>query len=793
MNPEQNTKPPSHHQTAHQLIDDSHLSFIRKMVFRRVPQAIGLYLAGSWTFLEFFESLISRYNLSPHWQDVSLLVILLLFPTILILAYRHGAPGAQNWTYVEKMGIPTNIIITMVILFTQFASKDLGTSAQTVQGLGPDGSMMVIERPKNKFRKRLAVTFFEIDDPSVSDEYLALGIPLAIKLDLQQDPYLNVYDASDLAYEIKQSNYRGLTVPMALMMKIAQNNRIEYLILGKLLMVKERVILHADLYHVAKGQLVKKLKTTDHNDLFTAIDDISVQIKSAMGFSGGHINNSPDLPISEQLTGSKEAYIAFVKSQHEVAFKDDYTTAEKELQKAIALDDSFAVAASRYAMLLFRQTRTEEGLKMVQLAQQHNYRLTDSNKFSLATIGTLFSAEPDAAREIVQQWLALYPDDADAWSMKFSLHRNFDERLEAIAALREIIRLEPFGTHRHLMIGKIYASLGDFESALKEYEIFTAKNPTNASGHILIGDSNRTLGQFDAAQNQYQKAKLLLTNDLSADRKLADLLIRKGDFSEAEKQMKAYIKSTNIKQDEYRTWQQIADFYWLRGQRKEALSAFRNSFDALKTFTPETVYLLTRMHESWKFAAAGAPDEGQQLIDDAKMLLKASKGQLYASNINIAQAMFDAQTGNTERSMDLIDNVAKSLSNFIGSGIDDEISMFRGVVYYKSGNYQQSVESLGQFLKSNPTDETQMMSLMADSLLKIHQVDSAKNTFEKILREFPSHPLANLGMAKIAISQEEPSYAKTYLEKALSGWETADETFEPAEEARKIYDNLESI
>ena len=173
--------------------DESSLGFLSKLAYRRVPQAIGFYLAGSWTFLEFFESLISRYNISPHWQDVSLLAIVLLFPSILILAYRHGAPGAQNWTYIEKLGIPVNISLTAVIIFSQFATKDLGTSSDMVMGYGPDGSLMELQRPKAEFRKRLSISFFTINDED-TDSYLALGIPLALKEDLQQDPYLNVFD-----------------------------------------------------------------------------------------------------------------------------------------------------------------------------------------------------------------------------------------------------------------------------------------------------------------------------------------------------------------------------------------------------------------------------------------------------------------------------------------------------------------------------------------------------------------------------------------------------------------------
>ena len=785
------SNPPSTNSTkvTYPVVDEASLGFMSKLLYRRVPQAIGFYLAGSWTFLEFFDSLISRYNISPHWQDVSLLSIVLLFPSILILAYRHGAPGAQGWSSVEKVGIPTNVLITLVIILSQFSSKDLGSSAEKVFGIGPDGSMIELERPKDEFRKRLSIGYFTLNDEN-ADKYLALGIPVALKYDLEQDPYLNTFSPTDTAYEIKQSNFRGLTVPMALLLKIAKDNRIEFLITGDLSVKGKRVILQSNLYNVADGNLIKQIITTDHENVFDAIDDMSVQIRSALGFSGGHINHTKDLPITEQLTSSMEAFIAFTKSQHDRAFKDDFVAAEAELQKAIKIDESFAAASSQYAIVLLQQGRTVEGLDMLQLAKKHNYRLTDSNKFSLAAFEALFRATPDLARNIVNQWIDLYPDDADAWQTKYILHSNFDERYLAIESLQKIIELEPFGTQRHLTIGQIYTSLGDIESALVEYQTFISKNPTNARVHLLIGDSYRSLGKFEESKNQYQQAKLLLSNDLTADRRLADLLLRMGSFDLSVEQFKSYFKTSKLPEDEYQTWLEIAQLFWLTGQRKEALIAYRNSFEALKIFLPETTYLLLRVQFSWRFAAVGAVKEGQQMIDDTKLLMKASEEKLYQSNIHIAQSMFDAQVGKTENSLELLNQVSELLLSFVGKALDDNISMLKGVVYYKRNDYKSAADNMTAYLKMNPNGDIDMLYILADSLYKNGQVNTAKENFEKILRESPSHPLANLGMAKIALSLENPEQAKPYLDKALKGWVTADSNYEPAIEARKIFNQL---
>jgi len=784
---------PHHYNGYNHPVDESELGFFRKLFYRRVPHAVGLYLAGSWTFLEFFESLISRHNISPHWQDIALLLIILLFPSILILAYRHGAPGIQNWTKVEKLGIPGNFFITLMILYSQFASKDLGASAEMITGVGPDGSIIERERPKAEFRRRLAINFFDVKDDT-QDKYLALGIPLAMQLDLRQDPYLNVYEPSDVARPIKRSDFRGLKVPMSLMLEIAKNNRIEYLITGTLSTVNNQIVLSSNLYKVEDSSLVEKLVTSGHGDIFSAVDDLSVKIKSALGFSGGHINQATDLPIEEQLTDSMPAFLSYVRSQHELRFKDDFVKTETELQQAIKLDDSFSVASSQYALLLLQQSRTKEGLKLLEMAKKHNYRLTDSGKFTLRTIEALFKANPTLASDTVNQWIKLYPDDTNAWMMKYTLHTNFNERLLAIEALREILRLEPFGTHRHLLIGQIYTSLGDLESALKEYKIFTTKSPANAHGHLLTGDIHRALGDMKLAKEEYQQAKVLMTNDNSGDRRLADLEIRTGEFLEAEKHIKNYIQSSEIPEDKYQAWNEMAEFYWLRGQRKESLVAYRNSFAALKQFSPETNYLLTRVQSSWRFAVAGAPEEGLQMLDDAGMLLETSKGDIYNLPIKISRVIYDAYTGKPDEVMKVIDEVAILFASYVGSGgSKDTIALIKGIVQFKDEAYAESAANLQIFLEKNPVNQNEMMAKMGESLLRSGQTQFAKSTYIKILTEFPSHPLANYGMARVEFELEQPELAMTYLEKALKGWSHADENFEPANEARKMFNQLKTI
>ena len=37
-------------------------------------------------------------------------------PSVVILAYFHGAPGKDEWTKIEKIGVPVNIIFIFLVL-----------------------------------------------------------------------------------------------------------------------------------------------------------------------------------------------------------------------------------------------------------------------------------------------------------------------------------------------------------------------------------------------------------------------------------------------------------------------------------------------------------------------------------------------------------------------------------------------------------------------------------------------------------------------------------------------------
>ena len=55
-----------------------------------------------------------------------------MIPSILILSYFHGAPGKDKWNRIERIGIPLNIVISLIVMAVTFYPKDLGAITKTV-------------------------------------------------------------------------------------------------------------------------------------------------------------------------------------------------------------------------------------------------------------------------------------------------------------------------------------------------------------------------------------------------------------------------------------------------------------------------------------------------------------------------------------------------------------------------------------------------------------------------------------------------------------------------------------
>ena len=92
-------------------------SLIKKILERRILQILGSYLVAGTSLILFIEYLIDKYQFPSHYPTLALFALIGILPSVMILSYFHGAPGKDEWTIVERIGIPINILFIAGVLF----------------------------------------------------------------------------------------------------------------------------------------------------------------------------------------------------------------------------------------------------------------------------------------------------------------------------------------------------------------------------------------------------------------------------------------------------------------------------------------------------------------------------------------------------------------------------------------------------------------------------------------------------------------------------------------------------
>ena len=91
-------------------------SLIKELLKRRIPQIIGSYIIAGTSLVLFIDWSATRYDFPQYYTILALFGIISIIPSVIIMAYFHGAPGKDQWTKIDKIGIPAKILFIAIML-----------------------------------------------------------------------------------------------------------------------------------------------------------------------------------------------------------------------------------------------------------------------------------------------------------------------------------------------------------------------------------------------------------------------------------------------------------------------------------------------------------------------------------------------------------------------------------------------------------------------------------------------------------------------------------------------------
>jgi hypothetical protein len=275
-------------------------NLIGRLLERRVPQYLLVYIGVAWGLMQFTQLIVDVFLFSPHWTKVAIFAALMLWPSYLLVVYRHARPGADSWGLAEKISVPTNVLFAAAVLFFMFRGQDLGAATTSVTVADETGTLVEREVPKQEFRKRTVLFDFDADALAEDDLWLTSFVPHAVYIDILSDDFIDPVGPDQFVEKLRRSGFPQLrNVPLALKREIADDVHADWIFSGTIGRAGEQYTATVSLHAAGDGDRVAEDSYVADN-LLDLVDGISANLKRHLEIP--EREDVPDLPAREYFT-----------------------------------------------------------------------------------------------------------------------------------------------------------------------------------------------------------------------------------------------------------------------------------------------------------------------------------------------------------------------------------------------------------------------------------------------------------------------------------------------------------
>ncbi len=763
-------------------------ALVRTLFERRVPHTLAIYAGSSWAVIEFVAFAVDEFLLSPHLTRVVLAGLLLLLPTAFMLAWFHGKPGKdrEEMPRTEKIGLPANLLLCAIVLWVLFGGKDLGAATRTVTVQTEDGEEIRITAVKSEFRKRTALFPLEPGAGLGEEEtWTAYAVPLAIEYDLITDDFFLPIPTRTLSWGLQRRGYSDLLgAPLSLKREIAREVFAEYVAVGEIDRVEGRYRVTLTVHEAKDGSIVGQT-VQEGSELLALVDEMSEAIKVALGIHGRE--GVEDLPVRQILTEDAAALEGFVKGMFAVELEQDVAGAIEHFTTATTLDPTFTTAYRELARWLRRRDRPEEALAAIEAAMVNLHRLPERARFQVRTEYYLQTGEADRAAAILEMWLELYPEDLNALDAKWRNQNLHGDRAGVLATVTEMRRLNPGNGFLLQLLAEFQEELGLYEEAAATLTEYRERFPDDEQGALLMAGFRRRRGEHDMARDILARAVLLNPLSERPARDLADLDLETGRFEEARRGYERARDQARTPAARAEALLRLKRYHRFRGELEAAVGTANAWIDELVRATlPVPAYV--RLEDVALYLDAGLVGEAAAVLEE----VAASDLWLRDFRVPHGKILLALESQGVEAALEVHEPAAEVADTSGYLNFRATLTADLGMIQERAGDYAAAAESYraaldiladGGALAWGP-ERINFGLGTARALRKAGRLDESEAELHQILLHIPAYPHAHLELALLMEERGDTVGAIEHLQSALAAWENADESYEPAQEAR---------
>ncbi len=733
---------------------------------RRAARVVAIYVAAAVLGVALTKWLVGQLALSPHLTTFVGVALLLLLPSVMLLAHRRGGDG---WSVAEKVGVPANAVLAAAILFLLFGGTDLGATTTEVTLRDEEGNVITRRVPKAGFRKNVMLFFFDNPQSDTSLTWLQYGIPMATGHDLLQDLFFYVTTPEYVLERLEREGFGdGLNVPLTLQRQIANDTHFEWFLTGSVSGASDDLRVTTRLYETRRGQLLAEREFSG-GDPFALVDRMTEVLKGDLDVPAAQLEDARDLPVAETLTGSLAAYRDYVTGAVAM-LRTNPQAAVGPLERAVARDSLFALAHLQLFAARILANQTVAAGEALETALRLSYKLPEIYQLAAKTSHyRLQRQDPARALAVARMHAELYPHDFQARQVLVLLFQAEGEYDSVAVQLETMYGLDTTRSELLLRLGNTALVQGGSDRALQYYRRYATRFPEDPDSYEAIARASALLGDHERALQQYDRALLLDPDAVDALLGSARVSLDIGRFDDARTRLEQALGAAGTPAERADVYRALQSYHDRRGELSQAVEYMERSWSEGGVAAIPFYQLQLKLDGLGQYVRAGRVAVARDTLRTLTMQLSGPFDALLGlGRLTIAEELEDA------------DSIEAALTQIDTLMVRFGVGEFRGereravaLASELRGACDQAMPRYRRALELQPTLREASLGL-ARCERKTGQLDDATNRLQELLRQRPYHPVTLYEYALVLRDQGKRGDAVRELRKAMQVFANAE-------------------
>ncbi len=656
-------------------------------------------------------------------------------------------------------------------------------------------------------RPAIAVMYFEDNTGSEEIRWLSKGLPNMLLTDLARTPGLDVVSRQRIQELLMQVGEEQLgALDASLVPEIARRAGAGAVVSGSIYKLGDEIRIDVQVEDVGSGRILSA-HSVRGDDVFPLVDELTGRIRASLNMTDAPLERG----IAEVTTASLEAYRLYTEGREAIRLFR-WADAREHLEKAIQIDPQFALGYFELSNIsgLWADDSVQEGYRAK--VREHVDRLPERRRLLIeATYAWQSEQDPEKARDILEDLVARYPDEEDAYlTLSIIYEGPLNQPEEALATLSQGTANVPRAGALHNQYGYYLLYQGRYPEAFRELETYAEINPEEPNPFDSMGEAYLFTAEPQKSLDNYQRALEVDPSFFNANSGRAWGLAMLGRYDEAINEMAQVQKA--IDEAGFQNLKPSREFvtaYLLSrtGRNQEAEKVIRENtglavdleqfgvaiplelLSAALALEREDYPEVVEITEQARQHLPKLENEGQRKAQSLFVDLLAGTAEARSGNLEAARTRLGAQKADHD--------AARDLQRWAYHALEGEIALAAGDVAAAEQAFLAGEPEIKMHL--HMTQPVQSLAAnnppLRDGLARVRRargdIEGAIDIYRKLLKPHIAskftpmlEPRYVLELARLLAENGDTVAARAEYERFLSLWKDADPGLPELQEAR---------